>query len=67
MTMDILKTNGSTVRKSLPPEFTPFRSGLAGQPEKHAEKLELWIEEHMSIKCQYQGFSDGIVRLAEIA
>jgi hypothetical protein len=67
MNMDILKANGSTVRRPVPAEFVPFRSGFAGQPEKHAEKLEQWIEENLSIKCVYSGVSDGIVRLAEIA
>lgn len=67
MNMDILKANGSNIRRALPAEFVSFRSGFAGQPEKHAEKLVLWIEENLSIKCEYTGVSDGIVRLAEIA
>lgn len=68
MNMDILKANGSSIRRAMPSEFVPFRSRLfSGQPEKHAEKLVLWIEENLSIKCEYLGISDGIVRMAEIA
>jgi len=51
--------------KQVPEQFVPFRSGLAGQEEKHAEKLQSWIEENMSLKCEYSGFQDGIVFFRE--
>jgi len=65
MKMKISKNDGDTIQKEVPREFVPFKSGLAGQDEQHAAKLESWIENNLSIKCSYVGVMDGIVYLTE--
>jgi len=61
MNMRIGRLNGASIQKTIPEQFTPFKSGLAGQPEQHAKKLESWIEENLSIICTYVGVQDGAV------
>ena len=65
MNMNIQRLDGPNLKRQLPIQFTPFRSGLAGQAEKHAQALERWIEENLSIKCSYEGVQDGTVFFRE--
>jgi hypothetical protein len=65
MKMNIRKRDGGLIKTDLPQQFTPFRSGLAGQSEQHAEQLRSWLRENMKLDCVYLGVQDGVVFLDE--